>query len=195
MWYTSPLGPRVEIAIHYNSLSPVYPGNIMGNKWQLSYQTYVYPISDNTGSVVGMMAVMPDGKQDLYYNAQNGGYAHPYRVFNTLSKVKNYQNRYQMQFPDGTVYVYDIPAGTTSNVILLVQIIDPHGQKLTLTYDSTAKLILLTDAMGKTTSFVYTNGLLTQVKDPFGRIRRICIRKRKSSESDRYGRLLDELQI
>lgn len=172
MWYSSPIGPRVEVAIHYNSLAGVLSGSPLGNKWQLGYGSSLYPVADNQGGVVGVAVTMPDGRWDVYYTSSNGGYTHPYRVFNTLTQPAKTQfpYRYQMQFPDGTIYVYDIPSGTTSNVSLLTQIIDPYGQKLSLGYDATAKLTTVTDAMGKTTNFTYNSGgLLTTVTDPFSR--------------------------
>jgi len=56
---------------------------------------------------------------------------------------------------------------------LLTQVIDPHGNVVTLNYDGNCKLISIVDAVGQTTTFTYGNPDnpygITQVTDPFGR--------------------------
>ena len=162
LWYSSPIGPSVEIQLSYNT--NFYHVGPFGNKWLLNYGSYLYPYYG------GIMIIMPDGRQDLYYGDGSGGYTHPYQVFNTLTKIA--ENHFELKFPDGTVYVYNIPSGTTttSNISLLVEIRDAYGQKLSLGYDANAKLMTITDALGKLTTLSYnTEGLVTQAADPFGR--------------------------
>ena len=108
------------------------------------------------------------GALDVHSPDGSGGYVHPYQVFNTLTKLGD--NHFQLRFPDDTVYVYNIPAGTTSLQPFLVEIRDVHGQSLTFGYDTDVRLTTITDALGRATTLTYSpRGLVTKVTDPFGR--------------------------
>ncbi len=165
LWYKPSIGPPVELTLSYNGSTSIDPASPVGNKWQLNYGSYVKPYLATDSAAV----VMPDGRNDLYLSDSAGGYHHPYRVFNKLSKLGG--NRYRLDFPDGMVYIYDVPSGTTSSFPLLVEIWDAHAQKLLLHYDSKGRLKTVTDAQGKVTTFTYSSisGLLKSVTDPFGR--------------------------
>ncbi|RPI21708.1 MAG: RHS repeat protein, partial [Acidobacteria bacterium] len=159
LWYRSPIGPSVEIVVSHNSLSPE-TGSV-GNKWQLNYASYL------SSALTGITVVMPDGRQDLF-TSEGSGFRPPKRVFNTLVKVAD--NHYELKFPDGEVYVYRIPPGSASAFMVLVEIRDVHGQKLSLSHDVKGALQTITDAEGKITTFTYNSqGLLNKVTDPFGR--------------------------
>ena len=60
---------------------------------------------------------------------------------------------YERRLPDGSVEVFAQSDGATSGQrrIFLTEIIDPRGQKLTLTYDSSLRLVAVTDALGQVT--------------------------------------------
>lgn len=162
LWYKSTLGPSVEISLSYNSQSAIAYNEPFGNKWQFNYGSYL--VVDTAGNVT---VFMPDGKRDEY-TKKVGGYNHPYQEFNTLTKIA--ENHYELKFPDDTVYVYNIPVGTSSLQPFLVEIKDRHGQKLMFSYDSNVRLTTITDALGRNTVLTYNGeGLVTQVDDPFGR--------------------------
>jgi len=173
LWYTSPIGPSVELKLSYNSKSTSYaasPRNDIGNKWQLNYGSYLYKVYSNAGVPAGMAVIMPDGKWDLYGLPDSSGVCSPpYQVFDTLTKTG--ENSFELELLDGTTYSYDIPSGVTTNeVSLLVEIRDAYGQKLTLDYDASARLTTLTDALGRVTTLSYNPaGLLDRATDPFGR--------------------------
>src|SRR5208337_769691 len=40
LWYRPPVGPRVQIALTYNSQSAIAAYEPFGNKWQFNYATY-----------------------------------------------------------------------------------------------------------------------------------------------------------
>ena len=163
LWYSPPFGPYVEITLSYNSQSAIVHHEPFGNKWQFNYGSYL--MVDTGGSVI---VVMPDGRRDVYMPDGVGGYDRPYQVFNTLTKIA--ENHFELRFPDDSVYVYDIPPGTSSLQPFLVEIRDAHGQSLTLGYDANVRLTTVTDATGRVTAFSYNvDGLVTQVADPFGR--------------------------
>jgi YD repeat-containing protein len=76
---------------------------------------------------------------------------------------------------DGTVEIFAQSNGATSypRNVFLSQIIDPHGNAVTLNYDSQMRLTNLTDATGRQTTFTYGLALepllVTAITDPFGR--------------------------
>jgi YD repeat-containing protein len=163
LWYSSPIGPVVKIALSYNSQSAIATYEPFGNKWQFNYSTYL--VEDSGGQVT---VFMPDGRRDVYTPDGYGGYTPPVEVYNTL--VKTGSSHYELWFPDDTVYVYDIPPGTGSLQPFLVELRDAHGQSLTFGYDANVQLTTITDALGRVTNLTYNgSGLVTAVADPFGR--------------------------
>ncbi|MEW6427114.1 MAG: RHS repeat-associated core domain-containing protein [Thermodesulfobacteriota bacterium] len=168
LWYTPPVGPPVELKLSYNSLTTA--NGPAGNKWQLNYRSFLYTMADGTTGLPAAVAVtMADGRQDLYGLPDSSGIcAPPYHVFTTLTHLGS--DLYELRFRDGTVHVYDIPAGTTSAVSLLVAIRDPYNQQLSFGYDSAGQLVTMTDALGRVSTLSYDgNGHLLRVDDPFGR--------------------------
>jgi RHS repeat-associated protein len=163
MWYDPPIGPPVRISLSYNSQSSIAQYEPFGSKWTFSYGGYL--IMDTSGTIT---IFMPDGREDVYPPNGAGGYNTPYRVYNKLTQIA--PNHFQLQFPDGTIYVYQIPAGTSSQQPFLTEIDDPYGQKLSLGYDASVRLTTITDAQGKIFMLTYNaSGLVTNVADPFGR--------------------------
>ncbi|MCX5846294.1 MAG: cysteine peptidase family C39 domain-containing protein [Deltaproteobacteria bacterium] len=161
--YWPTVGPPVKIALSYNSQSAIAIHEPFGAKWQFNYGSYL--VMDTNGEVT---VFMPDGRRDVYAPQPSGGYISPYKVHNTLVKLA--ENRFELRFPHGTVYLYDIPAGTGSLQPFLTEIRDPYGQKLTIGYDSQVRLATITDADGKITTLSYDgSNLITKVTDPFGR--------------------------
>lgn len=165
LWYDPPIGPSVRIQLSYNSQSGTNDYEPFGNKWMFNYASY--SVEDPGGEVTFFM---PDGRRDMYTPDGQGGYIKPVGVFNTLTKIA--ENHFELEFPDGTVYVYNIPSGTSSIQPFLVEIRDAYGQKLLFGYNSSTVLIeTITDALGRVTTLVDSNsdGLIEQVNDPFGR--------------------------
>ena len=163
LWYTPPVGPPVRITLSYNSQSAIAQYEPFGNKWQFNYGSYL--VVDTAGTVT---IFMPDGRRDSYTPNGSGGFTTPFRVFNTLTQLG--PNHYELRFPDDTVYVYQIPAGTGSQQPFLTAIRDAHNQQLSFGYDSSVHLTTITDAQGVVTTLTYnSSGLVTTVSDAFGR--------------------------
>ncbi|HDH04974.1 MAG TPA: hypothetical protein ENH01_04575 [Nitrospirae bacterium] len=163
LWYDPSIGPPVRIRLSYNSQSAIAQNEPFGNKWMFNYGSYI--VEDTGGNVT---IFMPDGRRDVYTPDGSGGYVRPYKVFNDLTQIA--ANHFELSFPDGTVYIYNIPAGTSSLQPFLVEISDAYGQSLNFTYNTNVQLTTITDATGKTTTLYYnTDGLIYQVTDPFGR--------------------------
>jgi RHS repeat-associated protein len=163
LWYDSPIGPKVQIALNYNSQSSIAHYEPFGNKWTFSYGGYL--LMDTSGTII---VSMPDGRQDVYTPDGHGGYIPPFQLHNTLTQIS--PNNFKLQFPSGTAYLYQIPAGTSSQQPFLTEIDDPYGQKLTLGYAASMQLTTITDAQGNVFRLSYnSSGLVTNVADPFGR--------------------------
>ena len=163
MWYASPIGPDVTLEVSYNSQSSITYHEPFGNKWQFNYSSYLDV--DPSGTVT---IFMPDGRIDDYAPDGSGGFNQPYRVHNTLTKIAD--NHYELLFPDGTTYIYNIPSGTDSLQPFLVEIRDVYGQKVTLGYNANVQLVSVTDALNRMTALQYSPaGLVTNIADPFGR--------------------------
>jgi RHS repeat-associated protein len=161
LWYKAPFGPPVDIKLSYNSQAAIDANSVFGNKWTFNYGSYL--IVDANGSV---KVSMPDGRQDVY-TLSGGVYTKPFGVFNTLTKISD--NHYTLKFLNGTVYTYNIPAGSGLTRPTLVAITDAYGQSLTLAYTS-GNLTTVTDALGRSSTFqYYANGLTQTVTDPFNR--------------------------
>jgi len=164
LWYDPPIGPRVWITLSYNSQSAIAQHEPFGNKWQFNYGTYL--VVDTAGTVT---IYMPDGARDAYAPDGSGGYIRPYRVFNTLTRLA--ANHFELRFPNDTVFVYQIPAGTSSQQPFLTAIRDATGQQISFGYDSKVNLTTITDAQSKVTTLTYdANNHVTAVTDPFGRM-------------------------
>jgi RHS repeat-associated protein len=162
LWYTPPIGPKVEIRLSYNSQSATATREPFGNKWQFTYNSYLDV--QTSGAVV---VYMPDGRRDVFNPDLAGGYTKPYRVYNSL--VKTSATGYTLTFPDGRVQVYDKPQASLAGPVL-TELRDAHGQKLSFGYNAAGQLTTITDATGKTTTLSYNgSGLVTLITDPFGR--------------------------
>lgn len=163
LWYRPAVGLPVQITLSYNSQSAIAQHEPFGPKWQFNYGSSL--VVDTGGEVTIFMA---DGRRDVYSPNPAGGYLHPYQVYNTLVKLA--ENRFELLFPDGRVYLYAIPSGTSSLQPFLTESRDAYGNKLSFTYDSQIHLTTITDALGGVTTLTYNgNGLITRATDPFGR--------------------------
>jgi len=178
MWYRPPIGPPVEITLSYNSQSSIAHYEPFGNKWQFNYASYL--IVDPGSSV---KVFMPDGSRDDYV-PQGSVFYPPYKVFNELVRIG--ADRYELRFPDGSVYAYDMPkvlaqisycylwGWCTPPVDMtqhfLVEIRDAYGQSVDFTYDASGQLVTIEDAIGNAWTLTYNvDGHVTQVSDPFAR--------------------------
>jgi len=108
LWYRSPIGPPVQIALSYNSKAPPASSGPFGNKWQLNYGS---SLAEDAGGKVTVC--LPDGRREVFTPNGQGGYQAPYLSHNTL--VKTSSSRYELRFPDDTANIYDLPAGARAS--------------------------------------------------------------------------------
>jgi YD repeat-containing protein len=177
--YTPPIGPSAKVTITYNQREDSQPAVFsffnVSPKWTLNFLSYVTDDPTNPGANV--TRYLPGGGAYYYsgYSSGTGAFAAQNNDGSILVLASQAPVTYQRQLPDGSIEVYAQSDGSTSypRNVFLSQIIDPQGNALTLTYDSQMRLISLTDATGRQTTFTYgLSGeplLVTQISDPFGR--------------------------
>ena len=176
--YTPPRGPAMSWTLRYNHrstrLDAVPTSSSVGPLWSFDWLSYV---TDNN-----TMLVAPFAWTDVVLRSEGiekytsfGGSTH-FKSRATLVQVANDPPRYERRLPDGTVEVFTFPdrvASLPNRKILLTELIDPQGNTLAFTYDSSFRLVALTDAVGQVTTLSYANSgdplLITKITDPFGR--------------------------
>ena len=158
LWVDSPVGPNVEIALHYNSRGLGENKHGLGDNWVLNYGTSV----EQDGNDVHVF--MPDGAKHTY-TFSGANYLTPTGIYNVLTGVGN---ALELTLTDGQVLRYAV-IGTNNNVFNLVQWRDVHGLALTFSYQN-GRLHQVTDALNRVTTISYNGaGELTQVTDFFNR--------------------------
>jgi len=178
-----PFGPSVPMTLSYTQDNATQPatqnyGNL-GPHWYLNWVSY---IQDNPASLGnGVWRVPMGGGAILYtgsYTAATGAIASDGLTLGAtrdrLYLVSSSPIRYELRRADGSKQVFSHSDGATNSPrrIFLTQIVDSSGNALTLTYDTSHRLVQITDAIGRNTTLQYnaSNSLLiTDIYDPFGR--------------------------
>ena len=167
LWYSTPVGPDVEISMSYNSQEALNQNTAFGNKWAFGYGSYLVEDTGDGGGVVTIF--MPLGAQANYLPQSNNGYK-PDQPDNFNRLVKVGQGRFELIAPDGSKMVYGIPEGTNSMQPYLIEQYDKFGYKLTFGYDSNVRLNTITDAQGKVTRLWHDEfGHIVRARTPQGR--------------------------
>lgn len=177
--YTPPIGPATQTTITYNQREDSQPANFsyynVSQKWTLNWLTYITDDPTNPGANVSRY--LPGGGAYYYtgYNTATGQFATESDDNSILVLVSENPIIYKRLLPDGSINIYAASNGSISypRNIFLSQVIDPQGNALTLSYDGQMRLVSLTDATGRQTTFSYNQPanplLVTKITDPFGR--------------------------
>ena len=173
LWYQPSRGPAVEFTLSYNSQDSASYYQNSGNKWMMSYGSYVRPFYDAKGE--GMAVIMPDASIHTYridptYPNYNGGYG--YKDY--ISEPGDYTHLIQdsganfiLVFQDGSRWKYG--KYYNGDVMLITSISDAWNNSLDLNYEGN-QLKSIVDADGRSTVVDYDfNGKVKKVTDPFGR--------------------------
>jgi RHS repeat-associated protein len=175
--YHPPVGPDAEFQITYNQQDDSLPatpdfGNL-GPQWSDNFISFVQDDPNDPGSSVTLALAGGGYRSYLGYNRQTGAFTPEEAKGAILTRVS--ATEYKRVFADGTEDIYAEPDGSTSNPrrIFLTRKVDRYGNAMTLTYDTSLRLMSITDAIGQATTLHYTNAtyplLLTRVTDPYGR--------------------------
>ena len=177
--YTPPLGPSAKVKITYNQREDSQPATFdffnVSQKWTLNWLSYV--TDDPTNAGANVTRYLPGGGAYYYagYQSGRGLFAAQYDDGSILVLASQSPVIYRRQLHDGGVEIYAQSNGATSypRNVFLSQVIDPQGNALTLNYDTDQRLVSLTDAVGRQTTFTYglfsQPLLITRITDPFGR--------------------------
>lgn len=175
--YRPPVGPAMDFTVRYNQRDAFQPSTFtysnFGPKWTFDWLSY---ITDNPLSP----------SADVNYYIMGGG-TRTFTGFDTNTQFFASQQfdqtrltrtsaaSYEMLSPNGSRKIFAQSDGSagTSRKIFLTQLIDPYGNAVSLTYDSSLRLVALTDAIGQVTTLSYQDPIdiykVTKVTDPFGR--------------------------
>jgi RHS repeat-associated protein len=174
--YLPPRGPKVGFGVTYAERTVYQSGPFsrsnLGNQWLFSWSQY---IADNTTQpAANVNMVLNDGNALTFtgFVSSNNTYAVEQKRQGQLTKTSG--SSYQCLYPDGSLEFYSQPDSTNGpRRVFLTKRQDPTGNALTLTYDSTNRLVSVTDAIGQVTTLSYglTGDIykITKVTDPFGR--------------------------
>ncbi|BCM19203.1 tRNA nuclease WapA [Mesorhizobium sp. J8] len=177
--YTPPIGPPVKVSISYNQREDSQPANFnffnVSSKWTISWLAYVTDDPTNPGANVSRYMQGGGAFYYLGYDSNAGTFAAQDDDGSILVRVSGSPITYRRQLRDGSAEIYAQSDGAAAfpRRILLSQVVDPQGNAVTLNYDGQQRLISLTDAVGRLTTFTYdrlgTPLLITKITDPFGR--------------------------
>jgi RHS repeat-associated protein len=175
--YKPPIGPWVEFIAYYNQNEANQPATFyysnLGSDWDCNWIAY---ITDNPNSPgVGVTCYGPGGGTMTFtgFNSTNQTFAP--ELMTQAILVQTSSSGYELQFPSGAKKEFKLSDGSTgsSRRIFMTQVIDPAGNTVTLSYDSSLRITNITDAIDQNTILYYTNAsypfAITAVKDPFGR--------------------------
>ena len=175
--YTPPVGPSISLRLSYNHRNYKTPssfgyGNV-GPLWTFNALSYV--VDNNTSPIppyTSTWVYLRGHGRELYTSFDP---VYPLSGAE-LVQVSHDPPHYERRLQDGSVEVYELgdrAASLAGRRIFLTERTDALGHTIAYTYDSSFRLVAITDAIGQVTEFAYENSgdtdLLTKVTDPFGR--------------------------
>jgi RHS repeat-associated protein len=177
--YNPPRGPSAHFVVDYDQRDDAMPAipsfSNVGPKWRFDWQSFVLEKQPSNPSTVAEVYTRA-GTYEIYnnYDAASSSYELHRDTRALLVRTNSSPIRYERRLADGSVGVYSVSDGASADRrIFLTESIDPQGQKLTYTWDSSLRLVAVTDPIGQVTTLTYGMGSdplkLTKVTDPFGR--------------------------
>lgn len=184
--YSPPVGPAVRFTVRYNQREFFQPSTFaysnFGPKWTFDWLSYITDMPLNPSADVKYY-IMGGGTR-TFTGFNSGSQTFAFQQLDQTLLTRESSNRYEMLSRDGTRKVFSQPfsepdgMGGTRRKIFLTQLIDPHGNAVSLSYDANLRLVAITDAIGQATTIFYENPpdivppdifKITKVTDPFGR--------------------------
>lgn len=181
--YRPPVGPPAMVTLTYSqrdASQPAIPTYFnFGPKWTSNWSGYV---EDNPAAPsASVKRIIPGGGYytETGFDPKTDRFRPESRDRSVLVRVSADPIRYEQRFRNGSVHVYAQSDGATAapRRIFLSKVVDPVGNTVTLSYGMQLRLLALTDATGRKTTFTYGLPghplLVTRITDPFGRFARI----------------------
>lgn len=176
VFYTPPKGPSMLFDLDYHHRDSYQPANFtysnFGPKWTFRFQSYIIDDPNNQLANADLYVMRGGVRTFVSFDTAKKSYAPEVQTNDVL--VRTCPNCYELRHPNGSKEVYGRSDGNTSNgrKIFLTEVIDPAGNKITLTYDANLRVTSLKDALNQVTTLTYANTdiyKVTKVTDPFGR--------------------------
>ncbi|MGH9847497.1 MAG: cysteine peptidase family C39 domain-containing protein, partial [Blastocatellia bacterium] len=159
--YRPPKGLAAFTTLTYNQRDAGQPANFsffnVSQKWTLNWLSYIQDTPDVPGANVSRYGAGGGSIAYSGYNSNTGQFTAETHDQSVLVLTATNPLRYERRLADGSLEVYaqSNRATTTTRLVFLTQLIDPAGNSLTLNYDSQLRLISVTDATGRNTTFTY----------------------------------------
>jgi RHS repeat-associated protein len=174
--YTPPRGPAIDFTVTYSqkeSQQPVvFNYSNLGPKWTFSWLSFVS--DDPTTQLASTSVYVPGGGAEIFaFDSSTQTFRTDAQSHATL--VKTGASSYERRLPDGSKQVFGLTDGAASfpRRIFMTQLIDSAGNAMTIGYDSSFRIITVSDALGQMSTISYEIAedslKITRVTDPFGR--------------------------
>jgi YD repeat-containing protein len=156
--YTSPVGPPVEFRVSYIERDTYKSGPFsysnLGNQWSYEWLTYV--LDDTTAPTADVSIILTDGGAHIYTGFNTNTQTYAVQLKSQGQMVKTSNTSYQITYKDGSKIIFSLPDSTNGvRRVFMTQKIDPAGNTLTFNYDSSYRLVSVTDAIGQVTTLSY----------------------------------------
>ncbi|MFN9663946.1 MAG: cysteine peptidase family C39 domain-containing protein, partial [Akkermansiaceae bacterium] len=193
LWYDTPYGPSIDFSLTYRQRGEQVLDSSsygFGPKWTSNLSMYVQQ-SDSAGN---MVAFLPGGGREAHtLDASSGQFVRQKRNLRKLVKTSTAPITYELQNTDGSKFVFSRSVSTGGYPkYLLSSFSDAQRNTITLSYNSSNRLIAVTDSLGQVSNFYYQNAsfphLVTKISDPF--IPSSGIRRSALFSYDSAGRLV-----
>ena len=141
--YSPPVGPAVRFTVRYNQREANQPANFsysnFGPKWTFDWLSYITdkpssPTADVNYYIMG-------GGTRTFTGFDSGTQTFAFQQFDQTKLTRTSPDTYEMLSRDGTRKIFSQSDGSDwepSRKIFLTQLIDPHGNAVSLTYDDNA---------------------------------------------------------
>jgi len=173
--YTPPVGPSIFFDLYYSHRDTQQPSTFsytnFGPKWTFTWLSYITDSVNSTASA--LLYRRGGGNEPFTFSSASGttSYPGPYsQGILTRTVSDGSSTGFTLTFPDGSSEQFDQADG---DQFFMTAVVDPQGNKVTLTYDSQMRIVAITDAVAQVTTLSYGLSssplLVTQITDPFGR--------------------------
>ena len=196
--YSPPRGLAINFTVTYNQRESQQPQTFsysnLGSKWTFNWLSYV--ADDPNNASANAAVYVPGGGAENFSGFDSGLQMYLPDPQSRAVLVRTSTTSYEKRFPDGSKQIFNLSDGSTSapRKIFMTQWVDPAGNAVTLSFDSSFRITTITDAVGLVTTlsyelsgdpmkitkvaepfptgrsatFTYTNGQLTTITDEIG---------------------------
>lgn len=160
--YSPPVGPDMAFHLNYAHMEAAQPTTFtftnLGQNWTFNWLSYL--TVDPTSSVA-TVRIRGGGSEVFTPNPTTGLYPPDFMSQATLVKVSS--TAYQRQLADGTIEVFNQSDTSSPPRIFLTSVVDPHGNSVSVQYDSNFRITTITDSIGQVSTIGYLSNTVGNV--------------------------------